>query len=290
MKMRIQRILSDAGVTSRRTAEEWIRAGRVTVDGVRVTLGASADSTIDHICVDGVPLDQKSRPKVYLALNKPPGYTTSLKDRHAQHLISELIPRRFGRVFPVGRLDRDSEGLILLTNDGTLAHALTHPSSGIKKVYEVWVKGLPRKSHLQRIKHGIELSDGFTKPDEVNLIRKEAGRALMRITLHEGRNREIRRLFDSIGHEVEQLTRVKFGNISLQGIESGTLRPLTHREVRELQQLVRQGRERTERRNAIIHAPQAEHRSRYRIREDISAHQPRNSLSHARRNSHRAHR
>lgn len=251
MPVRVQRIVQQAGMASRRTAEEWVRAGRVRVNGQPVELGATADPAIDTITVDGKPVRLESRPLVYLALHKPPGYTTSLKDRHADHLIAALIPPKFGRLFPVGRLDRDSEGIILLTNDGQLAHALMHPSTGIEKVYEVSVEGIPRKAHLDRMRRGIELEDGPAKPDEVRLLRRDQGQALLRVTLHEGRKREVRRIFDSIGHPVKRLVRVRFGNITLEGLDAGKSRPLTHREVRELKDLIRQGRERTEQRRGL---------------------------------------
>ncbi|MCL5117128.1 MAG: rRNA pseudouridine synthase [Firmicutes bacterium] len=287
MPIRIQRILQQAGLASRRQAEEWIRAGRVAVNGQRAELGALADPEKDQITVDGRSIAVTERPLVYVALHKPPGYTTSLKDRHAERLISELIPPKFGRLFPVGRLDRDSEGLILLTNDGKLAHALMHPSSGIKKVYEVWVEGIPRKSHLERMRHGIELEDGPAKPDEVVLVRKSEGRALLRITLHEGRKREVRRIFDSIGHPVQQLTRTQFGNIRLEGLEAGRSRPLSNREVRELKELVHQGRERTGKRNAAIARGADTGRAEHYRREGVPAPRSGSPVRNAGRNPRR---
>ncbi len=240
--MRVQRILQKAGLTSRREAERWIAVGRVTVNGQPIGLGALADPERDRVAVDGRPVLLPAVPPVYLALYKPRGYTTSLADRHATHLISELVPQRFGRLFPVGRLDRDSEGLILLTNDGDLAQALMHPSHGVEKVYEVWVRGVPKKSHLQRMRDGIQLDDGKARPDRVDVLRREKDRALIRVVLHEGRKREIRRIFDRIGHPVQQLVRTRYGNITIGGLEPGHPRPLTHREVRELKALVMDSR------------------------------------------------
>lgn len=286
MDMRVQRILQQAGLASRRAADEWIRQGRVQVNGEPVELGATADPSRDRITVDGKPVVIRERPLVYLALHKPPGYTTSWKDRHAEHLIKELVPAKFGRVFPVGRLDRDSEGLILLTNDGQLAHALMHPSSQIEKVYEVWVEGIPRKSHLARIKHGIELEDGFAKADQVELIKKENQRALLRLTLHEGRKREVRRMLDSIGHPVQQLVRVRFGNIRLQGLDSGSLRPLTHREVRELKALVQAGQERTRKQGGFAESRGQKHFPSQSVSPRRSGH----SVGDPRRNQSRPHR
>lgn len=291
MPIRVQRILQQAGLASRRTAEEWVKAGRVAINGQRAELGAAADPSRDTVTVDGRPVKIDDRPPICVALHKPPGYTTSMKDRHAEHLISELIPPKYGRLFPVGRLDRDSEGLILLTNDGVLAHALMHPTSGIQKVYEVWVEGVPRKSHLERMRHGIELEDGTAKPDRVDLIKKENGRALLRVTLHEGRKREVRRLFDSIGHSVQQLVRVQFGNIKLEGLEPGRSRPLSNREVRELRELVRQGRERTGKaKNGAFGKRPETGRAEYQRGEAISTGRSRDSIGHTRRNSRRPHR
>lgn len=266
MKIRVQRILQQAGLASRREAEEWILRGRVTVNGQKAELGMLADPNEDQISLDGRPISAKQRAMIYLALHKPAGYTTSLKDRHAEHLVTELVPGKYGRVFPVGRLDRDSEGLLLLTNDGALAHALMHPSSGIQKIYEVWVQGIPGKSHLERMRHGIELEDGLALADKVDLLTKNEGRALLRVTLHEGRKREVRRIFDSIGHPVYRLTRVAFGNIRLAGLAKGKMKPLTNREVRELKELVRQGRERNGKKNGNIEANADRRRSRYRSR------------------------
>jgi 23S rRNA pseudouridine2605 synthase len=282
MSIRVQRILQQAGLASRRAAEEWIRAGRVTVNGRRIELGESADPTKDDIAVDGKPVHLEDKPNLYLALHKPPGYTTSLKDRHAEHLISELIPQKFGRLFPVGRLDRDSEGLILLTNDGVMAHALMHPSKGITKVYEVWVEGVPRKSHLERMRRGIMLDDGLAQADRVDVVKKAEGRTLLRIALHEGRKREVRRIFDSIGHPVVQLTRVQYGNIRLEGLDPGRSRPLTNREVRELKALLSKKQERTE---SIHERPRSSPGGQeHRRGQGISATGPRHSVGHARRN------
>ncbi len=239
MRVRVQRILQQAGLASRRQAEEWIAQGRVTVNGEAVRLGASADPQKDALSLDGRAVEISREKPIYLALYKPRGYTTSLRDRHAQHLITELLPQKHGRLFPVGRLDRDSEGLLLVTNDGEVAHMLMHPSGGVQKVYQVWVKGVPRRSHLERIRNGIVLDDGLAKPDRVDIVRREADRTLLRMVLHEGRKREIRRIFDSIGHPVEQLVRIRYGNISLEGLNPGSSRPLSNREVRELKALVK---------------------------------------------------
>lgn len=237
-QIRVQRIVQQAGLTSRRQAERWIEAGRVTVNGRPIMLGTLADPRRDTVAVDGIAISKDVRPATYLALYKPAGYTTSLRDSHAQHLITDLVPPKFGRLFPVGRLDKDSEGIILLTNDGWLAHRLMHPSHGVEKIYEVWVKGFPKRSHLERMRQGIVLDDGMARPDRVDVLRRQDDLTLLRVILHEGHKREIRRIFDSIGHPVERLVRIQYGNISVRGLEAGRYRPLTHREVRELKTLV----------------------------------------------------
>lgn len=239
-KMRIQRVIQMAGLASRRMADEWIEQGRVRVNGETATVGQSVDPSVDQIVVDGKPLPEK-REFLYWMVNKPAGYTCSLKDRHAQHLVTELIPQDQGRLYPIGRLDRDSEGLLLMTNDGNLAFKLSHPRFQVEKIYEVWVKGVPRAHRLDRIARGIQLEDGLAKPSSVNLIRSESGTALLRMVLTEGKKREIRRLMDKVGHPVVRLTRVAYAHLSITGLEPGQARPLTHREMVELQQLVGSG-------------------------------------------------
>ncbi|MCL4493820.1 MAG: rRNA pseudouridine synthase [Firmicutes bacterium] len=239
MKSRLQKVMAQAGLCSRREAETWISSGRVTINGRPAVLGQVADTDVDKIAIDGRPLQMRLQ-RVYLILNKPRGYTTSLKDRHAEHLISELIPSKFGRVFPVGRLDKETSGLMVLTNDGLLAHHLMHPSYAVPKVYEAWVEGVPRRAHLARLTRGIQLDDGYSHPRDVRVIRTESNRTLFSLTLTEGRKREVRRIFESIGHPVISLKRVAFGSLTLGGLGEGDIRPLTHREVKELYTLVEQ--------------------------------------------------
>lgn len=282
--MRVQRIVQQAGLSSRREAEAWIQSGRVTVNGRPIALGASADPARDTVAVDGVTIKTAKRPLTYLAMYKPAGYTTSLRDRHAAHLITEIVPRKFGRLFPIGRLDRDSEGLILLTNDGALAHRLMHPAHGVEKVYEVWVTGVPKKTHLERMRHGIMLEDGQARPDRVDVVRREDGRTVLRVILHEGRKREIRRIFNSIGHPVERLVRVRYGNISVRGLESGGYRPLTHREVRELKALVMEPEGKTYDQHTPPNTRTIDgRRSRYRGSEAVPASRARDPVGHSRR-------
>ncbi|MHB1953874.1 MAG: pseudouridine synthase [Sulfobacillus sp.] len=233
MAERVQKLIAQAGLASRRTAEEWIVAGRVQVNGTVATLGNVADPHNDYITVDGQPLVVETH-KRYVLLNKPSGYTTSLKDRHADHLVSELVPKSWGRLYPVGRLDRDTSGLLLLTNDGSLAHRLMHPSFQVSKVYEAWVQGRPGVSHLARLAEGIQLDEGMAHAHNLQVRKREADRTLIRLTLKEGMKREVRRIFQIIGHPVLELTRVKYGPLSIEGVEVGRYRPLTHAEVKSL--------------------------------------------------------
>lgn len=289
-KLRVQRILQQAGLASRRTAEEWIAQGRVTVDGRRVEVGARADPERETIALDGIPVTPRPAPPAYVLLNKPSGYTTSLKDRHAEHLVSELIPARFGRLFPVGRLDRESQGLLLMTNDGQLAHALMHPARHIPKVYEVWVKGVPHAAHLQRLRRGIMLDEGPATLDSVEVLRRESGRSLIRVVLHEGKKREVRRIFDSVGHPVEQLVRVRYGTLSIQGLESGHCRPLTNREVRELKALAAGQSEGEQHESGRKQGKSPSQRTKHPDRGPISTATKGHVVGHARGDSGRPHR
>ncbi|MCY0899473.1 MAG: pseudouridine synthase [Firmicutes bacterium] len=290
MKIRVQRILQQAELGSRRACEEWIRQGRVAVNGQVARVGDVADPTVDVVTLDGERVTPKTQPRVYLALNKPPGVTTTLRDPHAERTVSDLIPDRFGRVFPVGRLDRESEGLLLLTNDGELAHALMHPSSQVPKVYDVWVQGVPGHSHLDRIRRGIVFDDGMAKPDEVRLVSVRDHQARLRVTLHEGRKREIRRLFFSIGHPVTRLVRIQYGPVRLEGLAPGEVRALTQREVQDLKALIGLGKERTTNGHGLYRRQRQPGGQKHRSGESLSPKRPRYSFGHTRGNSERPHR
>jgi 23S rRNA pseudouridine2605 synthase len=281
MMQRLQSIIQQAGLTSRRGAEEWIREGRVLVNGVVAHLGDKADPERDAIVVDGTPLTTTKRVPVYLALNKPKGYTTSLRDPHAEHVITELIPPQFGRVFPIGRLDRDTQGLLLLTNDGHLAYRLAHPSFHVPKVYEAWIAGVPGASHLKRLQHGIVLDDGPAYPESLTVVRRQADRTLVRLTLYEGRKREVRRIFAAVGHPVLELTRIQYADITLEGLAPGAVRPLKHREV---EQLKHWGipHERSVSRGQPRPQPQTPSSPPSRRRDGLSARRPRHSFRHPR--------
>jgi 23S rRNA pseudouridine2605 synthase len=232
---RLQKVLSAAGVASRRASETIIAEGRVTVNGVCITApGAKVDPAKDTICVDGIPLEpaQESK-KVYLMLNKPVGYTCTVQDKHAEHTIMELVTQVKERVYPVGRLDADSEGVLLLTNDGEFANRLTHPRYHVPKRYRVRVKGFVERETAIRLRNGIELEDGKTAPADVAFVDFDSvtQASIIEITLYEGRNRQVRRMMEAVGHPVRALQRVAFGNLTLNRLNVGTYRKLTPEEV-----------------------------------------------------------
>ncbi|MCL4351359.1 MAG: rRNA pseudouridine synthase [Firmicutes bacterium] len=290
MEERVQKVLARAGLASRRTVEQWIGAGRVEVNGAKATLGMVIDPSVDHITVDGRPVSSVEAQKRYVLMNKPVGYTTTLKDRHAQHLVSDLLPSTWGRLYPVGRLDRDTAGLLLMTNDGTLAHRLMHPSFQVPKVYEAWVQGRPGATHLERLRDGIPLDEGMAHAHNLQVVKREADRTLVRLTLTEGMKREVRRIFQVIGHPVLELTRIKYGPLSIEGLEPGRFRPLTHAEVKALQEASRPLEERAinSRRRAI--GDERSSRPHHTGRLSLSTPRSRHSVRDTRGNSGRPHR
>ncbi|MFF2482119.1 pseudouridine synthase [Paenibacillus sp. NPDC058071] len=237
---RLQKILAQAGIASRRKCEEMILAGQVEVNGEKVTtLGVKADADADVITVNGKPI--KSEKKLYLMLNKPKGVITSAKDPQGRKVVADFLPGIKERVYPVGRLDYDTEGLLLLTNDGEFANLLTHPSHHVPKTYYATVKGVPHGSLLEQLQKGIKLEDGMTAPAEAEYqdIDTEKNVSTIRITIHEGRNRQVRRMFEAINHPVIRLRRVKFGELGLQNMARGQFRHLTPVEVKELRECAR---------------------------------------------------
>jgi 23S rRNA pseudouridine2605 synthase len=226
---RLQKVLAQAGLGSRRACEELIAAGRVRVNGSVAELGARADPESDRIEVDGAPVGVRPDLVHYL-LNKPGGVVTTASDPQGRPTVVDLVPSE-PRVFPVGRLDADTEGLLLLTNDGELAHRLTHPSFGVDKEYLAEVEGSPSRGAVRRLREGVALEDGPTAPAKVSLV----GDHLLRITIHEGRNRQVRRMCAAVGHPVHRLVRVRVGPISDRRLAPGEWRPLTQAEVRSLE-------------------------------------------------------
>jgi 23S rRNA pseudouridine2605 synthase len=226
--VRLQRILAERGIGSRRACEELIGAGRVTVNGEVAILGRRIDVDIDLVEVDGEAIGV--RPDlVYYLLNKPVGVITTSDDPHGRETVLELVPAE-PRVYPVGRLDLDSEGLLLITNDGALTHRLTHPSFGVEKEYLVEVRGELTDAELRRLRTGVELDDGMTAPAKVGQPQP----SLLRVTIHEGRNRQVRRMCDAVGHPVVRLVRTRIGPLRDPALKPGTWRSLTIDEVRAL--------------------------------------------------------
>ena len=240
---RLQRIIAHAGLASRRQAEQWILEGRVTVNGNRVReLGTRADAARDNISVNGRVLRPVSS-RVYLAFHKPTGVITTMQDTEGRPSVAEYL-RAGGHprgVFPAGRLDFGTSGLLLLTNDGDLAFRLTHPRYGVRKTYEVKLSGMPSEVQLERLRSGIRLDDGITAPAGVRVLRRLKQKVWLQIELREGRNREIRRMVETVGHTVERLVRSHFGPIALGQLARGEIRPLTGDEVARLQRAVSLG-------------------------------------------------
>lgn len=225
---RLQKIIARAGICSRREAEKLILAGKVSVDGKIIReLGAKAELN-QKIRIDGKLLTLDAE-KIYIMLNKPRGYVSTAKDERRRKTILELIDIS-ERIYPIGRLDLNSEGLILLTNDGELTNTLIHPRFEVKKTYRAKISGVLTEEKLDLLRAGIELDDGLTAPAEIYMLDKD----LVEITIHEGRNRQVRRMFSAIGCDVKRLRRIRFANLTLDGLKVGKWRELTAEEVAEL--------------------------------------------------------
>lgn len=231
--MRLQRFIAVCGSASRRKAEQLIIDGKVEVNGHKAEIGMSVIPGKDKVVVDGVQIAMP-RGKVYIALNKPRGYVTTMSDELGRRCITELIKDVGTRVFPVGRLDKDSEGLLLLTDDGNFANAMTHPSRHVPKIYHVSVRPAITEDKLVKIETGIELDGVLTAPAKAQVLHQYPDKSVIEIILYEGRNREIRRMCEQLGLEVARLSRVGVGNVKLGGLKSGTWRELSEREVASL--------------------------------------------------------
>lgn len=234
-KERLQKILAAAGVCSRRKAEELILLGHVTVNGLVVnTLGAKADPREDVIAVDGKALDPEGEDRVYFLLNKPRGYITSTSDPQGRPTVMNLMTGVNERIYPVGRLDYASEGLLLLTNDGEVANKLMHPSSGVRRTYAVKVKGAVSDEQIRQLRKGIHLSDGFVKPVRVWRGDRLENKEWIEVTVTEGKNLEIRRLFAVLELEVDRLRRIGIGPLSIDAVPVGKFVRLTKRQIEEI--------------------------------------------------------
>lgn len=238
MQQRLQKLIAAAGIASRRHAEELIAGGRVSINGEIVKeLGTKADPDRDHIKVNGKLINPqlKTREKVYVLLNKPRGYLSSLSDPEGRPLVTELLPLSLGKVHPVGRLDFNTEGLLILTNDGDLTNYITSARNRVDKVYEVKVKGVPTETAIARLRRGVTLEDGTrTAPAKIKLLHQTDTNAWFEVLLHQGKNQQVRRMFDLIGHSVLKLRRVRIGSLTDESLKPGYWRLLTVAEVKRL--------------------------------------------------------
>jgi 23S rRNA pseudouridine2605 synthase len=229
--IRLQKLLAQSGVASRRKCEELMLAGLVEVDGEVVTrLGTKVDPATAVIRVEGRRLPPVS-PHVYLVLNKPAGVTSTMSDPHAARTLAEFVADRPERLFHVGRLDTDTEGLILLTNDGDFAQKMAHPSYEVEKTYVAEVDGVVAKATLKRLRDGVTLEDGPVQVRAAKVRSSHGDRSIVELVIHEGRNRIVRRLLDHVGHPVRRLTRIQIGPVRLAGLNQGSLRELDDREL-----------------------------------------------------------
>lgn len=236
--VRLQKYLAECGIASRRNAEKLISAGRVAVNGKTATLGQSIDPHADKIELDGREL--KPEKLVYIVLNKPRGVVTTAKDTHGRKTVLDYTNGVRARVFPVGRLDLDVEGALLLTNDGDLAHRLMHPKFEVEKTYLAWVVGRMTLETAAKLAKGVDLEDGKTAPAKVAILKLRQNNTLVRLTLHEGRKREVKRMCEAVGHPVKTLRRVEFAGVDVTGLRSGEWRYLSHKEIQTLRKLTKQ--------------------------------------------------
>ena len=232
--IRLQKFIAQCGIASRRKAEELISKGRIAVDGVKVTeMGIRVIPGKNRITFDGKPVEAREQ-LVYYLLNKPKGYVTTLSDPQGRPIVTSLIKNNEARLFPVGRLDLDTEGALILTNDGEFAQKIQHPSHGIDKTYQALVKGCPQKNKIALLERGILLEAKMTYPAVVSVVSKAGKNCLMQITIHEGRKRQVKKMFDFIGHPVLHLKRTAYGKLSLGRIALGDFRQLNPSELNKI--------------------------------------------------------
>ena len=232
MQERLQKILAKAGIASRRRAEELIREGRVRVDGRVVTeMGTRADPDTQDIECDGIPVSFPEK-KIYILLHKPPGFLSTVQDPQGRPIVTDLLQNIEERVYPVGRLDLDSEGALLLTNDGELAQNILHPSNEVNKTYVAKVKGKPGRRKLAALSRGIELEGRKTWPAYIEVLHSEEQTTTLKIIIHEGRKRQVRKMFDAVGHPVLQLKRTAYGQLEIGALAPGKYRFLSHEDIK----------------------------------------------------------
>lgn len=235
MKERLQKYMAKCGVASRRKSEEIISQERVSVNGIIVNQIVMIEEGLDIVKVDGQIIRPEEK-KVYLLLNKPVGVITSVKDQFNRKTVTEIL-NIDERVYPVGRLDYDTSGLLLLTNDGDITYKITHPSHEVEKVYLARIKGIPSMEEIESFKNGLEIEDYVTAPSDIEILNRYENSSLAQIKIHEGRNRQVRKMCNAIGHPVLELKRVKMGQIELGGLKPGEWRELTDAEIQYLKNL-----------------------------------------------------
>lgn len=239
---RLQKVIAHAGVASRRKAEEMIAQGMVSVNGKVVKELGTKVTNSDRIEVNGIPLEQEG--KRYFLLYKPRGVISAVKDDKGRKVVTDFFPHVKERIYPIGRLDYDTSGLLLLSNDGEFTNLLAHPSYEVQKTYIAKVQGIPSREALKKLETGINLEDGKTAPAKVKLksLDKRKGNSIVEIIIHEGRNRQVRRMMEAIGHPVLKLKREQYGTLNLYGLNSGDSRELTPHEVKQLRTLAETGK------------------------------------------------
>ncbi|MGD9947938.1 MAG: pseudouridine synthase [Desulfobulbus sp.] len=233
MEERLQKILAKAGVASRRGAEQLIRDGRIQVNGAIITeLGCKADPLKDAITFDGKRLHFEQ--KIYVLLNKPAGYVTTMADPQGRPIVSDLLKDFPERLFPVGRLDLETEGALLMTNDGELGNAILHPRFEVNKTYEAWVAGFPSSQQLAQLEHGIKVEGVMTQPAQVRILQRTKHQTLVEIIIHEGKKRQVRKMFEALNHRVMHLKRTAYGQLRLGTLAAGKYRILTSNDLKKI--------------------------------------------------------
>lgn len=235
-KIRLQKYLAECGIASRRKSEELIVAGKVKVNGVIASIGDKVNPKHDKVTVSGKKAVSVKK-SVYIMLNKPRGFITTMSDEHDRKCVAELVKGINTRVYPVGRLDRESEGLLIMTNDGEFANALTHPSKHVSKTYRVTIRPEITKEQATAFRNGIEIDGRMTAPADLRILEAQENRTVVEVTIYEGRNRQIRKMFEALGIEVARLKRTKVGNLKLGMLKQGDYRDLTPDEVNSLYEL-----------------------------------------------------